>query len=127
MAAVVFTLTETGRRNLGGGAQLVFGTIAADTGDYATGGVATTPTFASLDQISNREPNVVMFDDADGYTWNYDRVNSLLQCYALNLDGAALVNGVISEHTAAAMAAGVGADLKFVAFWFPQITDHSLA
>jgi hypothetical protein len=128
MAAVVFTLTVTGRRNLGGGAQLVYGTLAADTGDYTTGGVVTTPTFASLDQVSNREPNVVMFDDADGYRWNYDRVNSLLQLYALQLSGAAQANLAIGEHTnAAAVAAGVGADVKWIAFWFPQVTDHSFA
>lgn len=124
---MAFTLTVTGKRNLGGGAQLVYGTIAADTGAYVTGGLATDPTFASLDQISNREPSVVMFDDADGYRWSYDRVNSLLQLYALQLSGTAQVDLAIGEHTAAAVAAGVGADVRFVAFWFPTVTDYSFA
>jgi hypothetical protein len=121
MAATVFTLTVTGRRNLGGGAQIAYGTLAADTGDYATGGIAPTPTFASIDQISNREPDFVLFTDRDGYKWEYDNANSLLQLFALNLDGAALVNGVYSEHTEVAVAAGVGADVSWLAFWIPRV------
>lgn len=122
MADVVFTSTVTGRRNLGGGALIAYGTIAADTGDYVTGGVVVSgTTFKAMDQVSNREPDVVLWQDADGYKWNYDVANSLLELFALNLDGNALVNGVYAEHTQAAVAAGVGVTAKFVAFWFPKV------
>jgi len=121
MAAPIFTLTVTGKRNLGGGALIAYGTLASDTGTYVAGGHAPTPTFASIDQVSNREPQIVFFADRDGYVWQYDPDNSLLQLYALNLDGGALVNGVIEEHTAAAVAAGVGADVQWLAFWIPRV------
>ncbi len=128
MADVVFTTTVTGKRSLGGGAQIAYGTVAADTGDYSTGGHAPSTTFASMDQIANREPDVVFFEDGDGYRWNYDDSNSLLELFALQLSGAAQTDLAYGEHTnGAAVSSGVGANVKFLAFWFPQITDHSLA
>ena len=125
---MAFTISVTGKRNLGGGALIAYGTLAADTGAYATGGLVTTPTFASLDDIGGvgdargkREPHFVMFADGDGYRWFYDRSNALLQLYALQLSGAAQANLAYGEHTAAAVAAGVGTDVKWVAWWFAGI------
>ena len=119
MAATVYTLTCTGKRNLGGGALIAYGTITGDTGDYATGGIAPSPTFASLDQISNREPSVVLFDAAGGYMYSYDRDNGLLKAYAQNDSGATTYNDTqLSEKAASA---AVASTVNWVAFWFPRV------
>jgi hypothetical protein len=126
MAAVAFTLSNILKQNLGGGCWIVGGMLSADSGDYSTGGVAPSPTFASLDPIGNREPDIVFFRDADGYRWHYDNVNGLLQLYALNLTGAAEVNAVHTEFLdATAVTAAVGADAGFTAFWFPTWNSAS--
>lgn len=134
---MAFTISVTGKRNLGGGAHIAYGTLAADTGAYATGGLVTDPTFASLDFIGagggdnadafgRRNPHLVMFDDGDGYRWHYSDSTGLVSLYALQLSGAAQANLAIGEHTAAAVAAGVGADVKWIAWWFAVTDDESV-
>ena len=134
---MAFTLTVTGKRNLGGGAMIAYGTLAASTGAYATGGLEPTPTFASLDDIGagagdnadsygRRHPHMVLFDDEDGYRWSYNDTTGYVLLHALQLSGAAQANLAIGEHTAVAMAAGVGANVKWVAFWFAVTKDDSV-
>ncbi|MHA1962136.1 MAG: hypothetical protein ACW99U_18175 [Candidatus Thorarchaeota archaeon] len=119
MADPVFTLSNILKQNLGGGCWVVGGMLTADTGTYVAGGHATTPAFNTLDPVGNREPDIVIFRDADGYLWHYDDANSKLQLYAITCDGNALVNGPFTEHSAVALAGAVGADAGFTAFWFP--------
>lgn len=121
MAAAVFTLSRILKQNLGGGCFLVGGMLTADEGDYSTGGIVTTPSFPNLSQSGDREPDVVFFRDADGYLWHYDSDNGLLQLYAITTAGGGDVNAPFTEYSdATALAAAVGADAGFTAFWFPQ-------
>ncbi len=134
---MAFTITVTGKRNLGGGAMIAYGSLAADTGAYSTGGLVTTPTFASLDDIGagggdeadsygRRAPSVVLFSDGDGYKWSWNDSTQLVLLYALQLSGAAQANLAYGQHTAAAVAAGVGANVTWVAFWFAITKDDSV-
>ena len=117
MATVVLTLTVTGKRNLGGGALIAYGTLAADTGDYVTAGVAPSPTFPSLDQISNREPSIVLFGLEDGFMLSYDISAGLIK---VRVDDAS--DGTpFKIHAESAVDAALGANQQWVAFWFPRV------
>lgn len=119
MAAAIFTLTTTGKRNLGGGALMAYGTLAADTGDYAVGGIAPTPSFASLDPVGNREPDLVLFGTEDGYILSYDV--SAKKILVRAQDNAAAEDAPLGELAASATPAGVGANQQWIAFWFPKV------
>jgi hypothetical protein len=121
MAALVLTLTETGKRNLGGGALMSYGTLAADTGDYATGGIAPTPTFPSLDFVANREPDLVLFGLEDGYALSYDVSAGLIKVRATDAAGGGADYDALKELAASAAPAGLGANQQWIAFWFPKV------
>ncbi len=116
MAEVVLTLTETGQTS-GGGMQCSWGTLAADEGTYDSDGVAPTPTFASLDHIRNREPDIVLFGTEDGYLFSY--FSSLVHIRAQ--DASATEDEALGTlTTAVAVPAAVGASQQWVAFWFSK-------
>jgi hypothetical protein len=121
MADPVFTLTVQGKRNLGGGALMAFGTFASDGGTYAAGGFVVTPTFGSMDQISNREPDMVIFQPnltANGYKYDYDQTTKKL---IIRVATSAGTNAIEAEHTAAAVVAAARTGVKWIAFWFPSV------
>ena len=119
MAALALTLTETGQRG-GGGMQCSWGTLAADTGDYTTGGIAPSPTFPTMDQISNREPDIVFFTCEDGYALSYDisagKIIIRAQTATPSEDDAL---GELT--TASGAAAAVGGNQQWMAIWFAQV------
>jgi hypothetical protein len=122
MAALILTLTVTGKRNLGGGALMAYGTLAADTGDYATGGIAPTPTFPSIDFVSNREPDLVLFGLEDGYALAYDVSEGKIKVRVTQADGSgADLDALVEYDNSTAMAAGLGANQQWIAFWFPKV------
>lgn len=121
MADPVFTLTVEGKRNLGGGALMAFGTFTSDGGTYAAGGFAVTPTFASMDPIANREPDIVLFQPnltANGYKYNYDQTTKKL---VIRVATTAGTNAIEAEHSAAAVVAAAQTGVKWFAIWFPSV------
>lgn len=121
MADPVFTLAVSGKRNLGGGAMMAFGTFTSDGGTYAAGGFAPTPTFASMDQIANREPDIVCFQavlTANGYKYDYDHTTKKI---VIRVATNAGTNAIEGEHTAAAVVAAARTGVKWLAIWFPNV------
>jgi hypothetical protein len=118
MAAAVFTLTKSGSRNLGGGAMIVYGTITTDTGDYATNGIAPSPTFASLDRISGRAPDLVLFSNDGGYNFYYSSAK-IVALAQRDSAGTTYDLKALAEYPNATAFTAV--TVKFVAFWFPKV------
>ena len=121
MADPVFTLTVTGKRNLGGGALMAFGSLVSDGGTYAAGGFVVVPTFESMDQVSNRAPDIVIFQPnlkANGYRYDYDQTNKKL---VIRVGTSAGTNALEAEHTAAAVVAAARTGIKWFAIWFPRV------
>ena len=103
MAAVVATATGTVKQVTDAATESVARvvTIAFDTGDYATGGIALTKaTLATAAELSSVDAVGVINHEA-GYLYSYDLSNQKLLVYEAGADGAPL-----DEYAdAAAMAA----------------------
>lgn len=118
MAAAVFTLSKVTEGKIGRGDIVIF-SLAVDTGDYTTGGIAPTPTFASFNRY-RREPSLVLFDSNDGYVYGYDYTNKLILVRAQT--NAAAEDAALGElTTATACAAGVGAGVRCIAIWMADV------
>jgi len=116
MAAAVFTLTKVTEGTLGRGSFLVF-TFASDGGDYAAGGFAPSPTFASFNRY-RREPDMVIMESvltANGYKYSYDLTTKKI---VIRVATTAGTNAIEAEHTAAAVVAAARTGVRGIAFWF---------
>lgn len=118
MAALVNTLTKVTEGTLGRGFFAVF-TLASDGGNYATGGVAFTPSLASFNRY-RREPSYVIIEAPNGYKYEYDYTNKLMLIRAQKT-GASNYDALIELQDSAAIAAGAQTGARVLAFWFTPV------
>ncbi len=78
------------------------------SGNYATGGEIPSPTIQALNRFNGRAPLFVIIQGKAGFVYSYDSATGKVLVYCNTAGGA---NAALGEHTAAAYAAGVAADV----------------
>jgi hypothetical protein len=119
MAAAIFTLTKVTEGTLGRGSFGVFD-FTSDSGDYAAGGVALTPTFASFNRY-RREPSVVICVPnlaAFGFRIEYDQTTKKM---IIRVATNAGTNAIEAEHSTATVVAAARVGARCLALWFTPV------
>lgn len=117
MADPIFTLAKTKGKRLAG-AVFVTGTFTSDGGTYVAGGHPVTPLLASFDAELQREPDIVLFEAANGFQYEY---NPTTKKVLIRVATTAGTNAPENEHTGVAVVAAARTNVKFLAIWLAGV------
>jgi len=119
MADPIFTLTRTKKIQLPG-LVVVVGTFGSDGGTYIAGGHPVTPLLSQSDPGLLREPDFVLFQSYNGYTYDYDPTTKKIMIRVATTAGT---NAIEAQHTAAAVVAAARTGVNFIAFWVSGVGE----